>query len=381
MAPEVLGGQPASASSDVYSVGVLLYHLVTSAYPVEGLTLDELRAAHTQGRRRLLKERRPELPRRFVQVVERALAASPERRYASAGALLDALHRAGERRARTMIRAAAVVLGAFLAIWLLGLLTTAAFNLTAGRSAPFDREPPTTWLVLGLRSLFTPILYMAAVLLVLWAARFALLVLSLSTRVDGLLKGGAARLKLMTARLNLNDPMVFAQAVSTFGLIALAAIVWQFSDVLRAVVAFTISVASAETLRPLRLDAHRVGPSLYRASLDLLALCLGAALFRISRLRALHRPAGRWAMLPVGALLVLTVLLIEVPFRLVWKNEAPRLDVAGERCYVLGEAADEALIFCPDRNPPRNRVIKLTDPAVRRLGTVESIFTPPDPAH
>ena len=78
---------------------------------------------------------------------------------------------------------------------------------------------------------------------------------------------------------------------------------------------------------------------------------------------------------------MLTVLLIEVPFRLVWKNEAPRLDVAGERCYVLGEATDEALIFCPDRNPPRNQVIKLTDPAVRRLGTVESIFTPPDSAH
>ena len=30
MAPEVLAGLPASQSSDVYSVGVLLYHLVTS---------------------------------------------------------------------------------------------------------------------------------------------------------------------------------------------------------------------------------------------------------------------------------------------------------------------------------------------------------------
>jgi hypothetical protein len=86
-------------------------------------------------------------------------------------------------------------------------------------------------------------------------------------------------------------------------------------------------------------------------------------------------------MVPVAALLVLTVLLIEVPFRLLWRNEATRIDLAGERCYVLGEASGQALIFCPERNPPRNQVIRLTDPAVRRLGPVESIFTPPDAPH
>ena len=38
MAPEVLAGEAPSAISDVYSVGVLLYHLVTGEYPVEGQT-------------------------------------------------------------------------------------------------------------------------------------------------------------------------------------------------------------------------------------------------------------------------------------------------------------------------------------------------------
>jgi serine/threonine protein kinase/tetratricopeptide (TPR) repeat protein len=90
MAPEVLAGAPASFCSDVYSVGVLLYHLVTGKYPVEGRTVDDLLHAHRQGRRHLLIERRPDLPMPFVQVVERALAAVPLR-YDSAGTLLEAL--------------------------------------------------------------------------------------------------------------------------------------------------------------------------------------------------------------------------------------------------------------------------------------------------
>ena len=51
MAPEVLSGQPATACSDVYSVGVLLYRMTTGAYPVEGDSLEEIASAHMQGRR------------------------------------------------------------------------------------------------------------------------------------------------------------------------------------------------------------------------------------------------------------------------------------------------------------------------------------------
>ena len=91
MAPEVLAGLPASESSDVYSVGVLLYHLVTAAYPVEGRSLDELRAAHMQGQRRPASEHRAGLPRPFIRVLDRALAADPQRRHPSADALGEAL--------------------------------------------------------------------------------------------------------------------------------------------------------------------------------------------------------------------------------------------------------------------------------------------------
>jgi len=189
-----------------------------------------------------------------------------------------------------------------------------------------------------------------------------------------------ARVKRFGRRINFNDPTVFAQAVASLGVIALALIIWRFSNVILAFTTFSISDAPAERLMTLRLDETRVDPSNYRRALDVLALCLGAALFRIRRLTAARqRAAWSAAALPVAGLLVLTVLLIEVPFRLVWRADAQKISFGDQRCYILGEHDAEALIYCPDKAPPRNRVVTLDDPAVRRLGIVENIFSPPDP--
>jgi eukaryotic-like serine/threonine-protein kinase len=91
LAPEILEGGHATVRSDLYSLGVLLYHLVTTDYPVQGKSLDELKAAHRDGRRVRLHDARPDLPDPFVRVVERAIDADPSRRYQSAGELGEAL--------------------------------------------------------------------------------------------------------------------------------------------------------------------------------------------------------------------------------------------------------------------------------------------------
>ncbi len=91
LAPEVLNDQTRSASSDIYSLGVLLFHLVTNDYPVYATTLDALKDAHRRGARKQLRDVRPDLPDGFIQVVERATATDPRSRYASAGALETAL--------------------------------------------------------------------------------------------------------------------------------------------------------------------------------------------------------------------------------------------------------------------------------------------------
>jgi eukaryotic-like serine/threonine-protein kinase len=87
LAPEILDGQPATIASDIYSVGVLLYHLMTMRYPVECDTFDGIAAMHARRQRTPLSDHRPDLPPRLVQVVESALERDPARRYRSAGAM------------------------------------------------------------------------------------------------------------------------------------------------------------------------------------------------------------------------------------------------------------------------------------------------------
>src|SRR5262245_37302933 len=87
LAPEIFRGEPASVRTDVYSAGVLLYHLVTASFPHPAKTVDELRQRITTLPPVKLRDARPELPATFVRVVSEAIADDPEARYESAGAL------------------------------------------------------------------------------------------------------------------------------------------------------------------------------------------------------------------------------------------------------------------------------------------------------
>ncbi len=93
LAPEILAGGPATASSDIYSLGVLLFQLVSSRFPVEGDDLAGICDRHRKGRRQRLRDLRPDLPLGFETAVDGALAADPAERFETAGQLQEALGR------------------------------------------------------------------------------------------------------------------------------------------------------------------------------------------------------------------------------------------------------------------------------------------------
>ncbi|HEY5763692.1 MAG TPA: serine/threonine-protein kinase, partial [Rhodocyclaceae bacterium] len=90
LAPEVLDGQPPSVASDIYSLGVLMFFLLSGRYPREAGSIDELRAAPADARHHL-RDLRPDLDDELQRIVERCLADDPGSRPRSAGEAAEAL--------------------------------------------------------------------------------------------------------------------------------------------------------------------------------------------------------------------------------------------------------------------------------------------------
>ncbi len=88
MSPEQCRGEPAGVPSDVYSVGVTLFQLLSGQPPFEADTQVGLLNQHCNAAPPSLKHLRPQLSDALVRTVENCLAKNPEVRYTDAGALL-----------------------------------------------------------------------------------------------------------------------------------------------------------------------------------------------------------------------------------------------------------------------------------------------------
>src|SRR5207244_11092735 len=84
LSPEQAQGAPVTPASDLYSVGIVLYELLTGTVPFRGDTPVELAMKHLSKVPEAPSHLRPEIPRDLDFIVMRALAKSPEERYASA---------------------------------------------------------------------------------------------------------------------------------------------------------------------------------------------------------------------------------------------------------------------------------------------------------
>jgi eukaryotic-like serine/threonine-protein kinase len=84
LSPEQAQGAPVSESSDLYSVGIVLYELLTGEVPFSGESPVEIAMKHLSKVPAPPSQLRPEIPHDLDLVVMRALAKSPDERYQSA---------------------------------------------------------------------------------------------------------------------------------------------------------------------------------------------------------------------------------------------------------------------------------------------------------
>lgn len=92
MSPEqALGERDLDGRSDVYSLGVLGYQMLTGRMPFTASNSMALLLKHVNERPKPISELRPEAPKSLCDVIERALQKTPADRWATAAAMRDAL--------------------------------------------------------------------------------------------------------------------------------------------------------------------------------------------------------------------------------------------------------------------------------------------------
>jgi serine/threonine protein kinase len=101
MSPEQLRGKPLDARTDIYSLALMTYEMLTGKLPFQGRTQQEMMIARLRSDPTPLRKMRPELnfPEAVERVLAKAMARNPDERYQTTCEFSDAFTAAAAARA------------------------------------------------------------------------------------------------------------------------------------------------------------------------------------------------------------------------------------------------------------------------------------------
>ena len=92
ISPEQAKGDETDFTSDIYSVGVMMYEMLSGHLPFDADDVVEVAIKQISDKPQSLQELAPNVPHGLVKITERAMAKRPDNRYASAAEMLSALN-------------------------------------------------------------------------------------------------------------------------------------------------------------------------------------------------------------------------------------------------------------------------------------------------
>lgn len=89
--PEQANGKGSTLQSDIYSMGILMYELLTGELPYKGDNAVEIALKHLKEKFPSIREKMPEIPQSVENIIIKATAKNPKNRYADARAMNEDL--------------------------------------------------------------------------------------------------------------------------------------------------------------------------------------------------------------------------------------------------------------------------------------------------